>query len=162
MIVVSDTSPLNYLVLINAIDVLPQLFGEVHVPSVVMQEFKHARTPETVKRWAKLPPSWLLISAQSPGSILDPELDPGEAEALALAVELHAAAILIDERKGRRVANSQGFRTLGTITVLELAAEQNLLDLSDMLHSLGQTSFHCSKEIIEAALQRDAARRLEP
>ena len=46
MIVVSDTSPLNYLVLIGAIDVLPQLFGEVYVPPRVMQELQRSRTPE--------------------------------------------------------------------------------------------------------------------
>ncbi len=44
MIVVSDTSPLNYLVLIGAIDVLPKLFGEVYAPPAVIQEFQHPRT----------------------------------------------------------------------------------------------------------------------
>jgi len=107
MIVVSDTSPLNYLVLIDAIDVLPQLFGEVHVPPTVMQELQHPRTPEPVKRWAQSPPDWLLIQSPSADTPLDPRLDPGEAEAIALALELHATAILVDE------SHSGGTRNVG-------------------------------------------------
>lgn len=160
MIVVSGTSPLNYLILIDAIDVLPVLFAQVYVPPAVIQELQHSRTPDRIKHWVQSKPDWLHVTTPSLTAKLDPKLDLGEAEAIALAIELHAAAILIDERKGRRVANSHGFRTLGTITVLELAAEQNLLDLGEMLRTLGQTSFHCSQEILDAALQRDAARKL--
>jgi predicted nucleic acid-binding protein len=65
MIVVSDTSPLNYLVLIGAIDVLPELFQEVRVPPAAMRELTHDRTPEAVKVWAASPPDWLLITAPS-------------------------------------------------------------------------------------------------
>jgi predicted nucleic acid-binding protein len=102
MIVVSDTSPLNYVVLIDAVDVLPNLFGAVHVPPAVVRELQHPRTPELVKRWAQFLPKWLLISAPSTEAPIDPTLDPGEAEAFALAIELHATSILIDEKKGRR------------------------------------------------------------
>jgi len=62
MIVVSDTSPLNYLVLVGAIDVLPKLFGEVYVPLAVIQELQHPRTPVPVKQWAQSPPDWLRIA----------------------------------------------------------------------------------------------------
>jgi predicted nucleic acid-binding protein len=159
MIVVSDTSPLNYLVLIDAIDVLPQLFGDVHAPPAVIQELKHARTPEPVKRWAQSPPDWLLIQAPSADFPLDPTLDPGEAEAIALALELRATAILVDEKEGRRLAQARGLATLGTITVLELAAQQKLLDLPVALAALVRTSFHVTETLVNAALQRDAARK---
>lgn len=159
MIVVSDTSPLNYLVLIDAIDVLPQMFGQVHVPPAVMQEFQHPRTPEPVKHWAQSQPDWLIVHTPSADIAFDLKLDPGETEAIALALELGAAAILVDERKGRQFAATQGLATLGTITVLELAAEQELLDLPTALAALQQTSFHSTKTLINDALQRDAARR---
>jgi predicted nucleic acid-binding protein len=159
MIVVSDTSPLNYLVLIGAIDVLPQLFRLVYVPPAVMQELGHLRTPEVVKRWAQAPPSWLQTSEPS-GAILNLEgLDPGEADAIALAVELNASAVLIDERNGRQVAESQGLVAIGTITVLELAAERELLDLSSVFAALRATSFHISQELLDGAIEREEARR---
>jgi len=160
MIVVSDTSPLNYLVLIDAIDVLPKLFGNVHVPPAVMLELQHPRTPEPVKRWAQAPPDWLNIQSSTIDAPANSKLDAGEAEAIALALELHAVAILIDEKKGRRFARAQGLATLGTITVLELAAGHELLDLRACLSALQCTSFHCSRALIDEALERDAARKL--
>jgi predicted nucleic acid-binding protein len=48
MIVVSDTSPLNYLILIDAVDLLPQIFGQVYAPSEVVEELKHVGSPEAV------------------------------------------------------------------------------------------------------------------
>lgn len=159
MIVISDTSPLNYLVLIHEIEVLPHLFGEVHAPASVIQELQHSRAPEPVKLWAQSIPIWLHVNRSASTMNLDPTLDLGEAEALALAQKLRADAILIDERKGRRTAQAQGFRTLGTITILELASEQKLLDLPTALSALSQTTFHCSQAIIDAALARDTARR---
>ena len=107
MIVVSDTSPLNYLVLMGAIDVLPKLFGEVYVPLAVIQELQHPRTPEPVKQWAQSPPEWLRIREPSAETSNAAGLDPGEAQAIALAIEIHADAVLIDEKLGRRIAKSQ-------------------------------------------------------
>jgi predicted nucleic acid-binding protein len=112
MIVVSDTSPLNYLVLVDAIDVLPKLFGEVYAPAAVIKELRHPRTPEAVKRWVEAPPAWLRISEVNSDLPTPAGLDPGEAQAIALAIELHADAVLIDERMGRRIAKSQGLATL--------------------------------------------------
>jgi predicted nucleic acid-binding protein len=161
MIVVSDTSPLNYLVLIDAVGVLPHLFGMVHAPPTVVQELQHPRTPELVKHWAQSLPKWLLVTAPSPQTPSDPKLDPGEAEAIALAIELGAGAILIDEKKGRLAAKASGLATLGTITVLELAAEHELLDLQVALDALQRTSFRVSMSLVDTALQRDAARKLK-
>jgi predicted nucleic acid-binding protein len=99
MIVVSDTSPLNYLVLIGSIDVLSELFEKVHVPPAVMRELQHFRAPEPVVQWAQSPPEWLIVESPTSGAFRDPDLDPGEADAIALALEIHAAVILIDEKK---------------------------------------------------------------
>jgi predicted nucleic acid-binding protein len=159
MIVVSDTSPLNYLVLIGAIDVLPQLFGDVHVPPAVIGELQHPATPAAVKSWVTKLPDWVVVAAPSGRVALDPSLDLGEAEAIALALELGAVAILVDEKRGRRVATAQGLTALSTITVLELAAERGLLRLVDAFESLKNTSFHITTAILDASLARDAARK---
>ena len=99
MIVVSDTSPLNYLILISAIDILPRLFGEIHVPAEVLNELQRSRAPEVVKRWAQSPPQWLRVSTPATAITASVRLDSGEAHAIALAKELGADAVLIDERK---------------------------------------------------------------
>lgn len=59
MIVVSDTSPINYLVLIQAIELLPKLFGKVVIPQAVLYELRQKRTPEAVKNWIDSRPNWL-------------------------------------------------------------------------------------------------------
>ena len=89
---VADTSPLRYLVLINAIDILPRLFDDVFVPDPVYAELRHARTPAAVSRWARSPPAWLTI-APTP-AVRDPDLvrlDAGERAAIALAGDDHTA-----------------------------------------------------------------------
>jgi predicted nucleic acid-binding protein len=63
MIVVSDTTPLNYLVLIGADHVLPSLFGRVVVPAAVLAEMQHAKAPPAVSAWAQQPPAWVEIQA---------------------------------------------------------------------------------------------------
>ena len=61
MIVVSDTTPLNYLILIEATEVLPALFGRVYAPTAVMEELSHPRGPQPVRAWASSPPEWLAV-----------------------------------------------------------------------------------------------------
>lgn len=61
MIVLSDTSPLNYLVLIGHVNVLPALFGEVILPVAVRDELLHPAAPEVVREWLSAPPRWLSI-----------------------------------------------------------------------------------------------------
>jgi predicted nucleic acid-binding protein len=158
MIVVSDTSPLNYLVLLEAVEVLPQLFTAVHCPLAVLQELRHPRAPDRVKTWSQNPPAWLSIQEPQARPTFA-NLDAGEAAALALAVELGADALLIDEKKGRRVAKAQGLVTIGTITVLELAAEAKLIELRPALDALQQTTFQITQAYIDAALAREAARK---
>ena len=67
MIVVSDTSPLNYLVLIGHVDVLPALFERVVTPPAVIAEMLHPGAPTPVREWASTPPQWLEVVA--PASI---------------------------------------------------------------------------------------------
>lgn len=100
MTVVSDTSPLNYLLLIGADRVLPSLFGRVIAPPEVLAEMQHAKAPSQVSAWARQPPAWLEVC--TPREVASfPGLGPGESAAIALAQQRHADALLIDERDGR-------------------------------------------------------------
>jgi len=152
--VVSDTSPLNYLILVGAIDVLPRLFDEVHVPAEVVAELRRSRAPESVKIWAASPPAWLRVSNPSLTVTTFIKLDPGELQAISLAKELGVASILIDERKGRRVAGEHGLFAIGTLTILEMAAQKKWIDLNFAIAALRLTTFHISDELLQAAIAR--------
>ena len=91
MIVVADTTPVNYLILIDRIDLLPVLFGRILIPFAVQDELLSLRAPAIVRAWAKNPPAW--IDILSPSVELLPTtvgLDSGETEAIALAEKVHA------------------------------------------------------------------------
>ena len=60
-VVVSDTTPLHYLILIGADSVLGKLYGQVFVPPAVMQELSHPAAPPENAAWIKSPPVWLLV-----------------------------------------------------------------------------------------------------
>ncbi len=154
MIVVSDTSPLNYLVMIEVIDVLPILFGKVYAPPTVIRELLHPRSPEIVRLWAASPPNWLTVKAPS---LVDMSLnlDPGELEAIMLATEIHADFILIDERKGYKVAVSRGLQVVSTLAILEEAGARLLLDYEDAIERLDRgTSFYVRDELLEESRKR--------
>lgn len=81
-------------------------------------------------------------------------LDAGEQAALTLGLHLNADLILMNERKGIRAARQKGLHTLGTIGLLNLAAEQKLLDLSDAFMRLRRTKFYCPEDLMEKLLLR--------
>ena len=86
MIVVADTGPLNYLILIGHIDILEALYGEVVIPPAVRDEMLDRSAPGAVRSWINNPPRWLEV--RTPGRIdtrLDQTLDDGELEAITLA-----------------------------------------------------------------------------
>jgi predicted nucleic acid-binding protein len=153
MIVVADTTPLNYLILINEIDVLPRLYGRVVIPQAVREELIRSRAPASVRTWIAQPPGWLEILSPTP--VADPalaKLDAGERDAIALAEQLafssDAVQLIVDELQGRREAARRGLPVIGTIGVLREAAEEGLLDLRDTIERLRQTSFHISPAIL--------------
>jgi predicted nucleic acid-binding protein len=159
MLVVSDASPVNYLVLIGEINLLATLFGTVILPSAVHAELLHPDAPTEVHAWASQLPAWVEIRSALSLPMLA-YLDPGEAEAITLALSLNANLLLIDERAGRRSAVDLGLDIAGTLGILERAAAQGLVDLPTAIRRLKQTSFRISEQAIEDSLRRDKGRRI--
>jgi predicted nucleic acid-binding protein len=154
MIVIADTGPINYLILIGEIWVLPELYTRVAVPRSVCEELGRPQAPESVREWIVQPPSWLEI--RSPLKSADAELaelDAGERDAILLTEELGADQIIIDEIRGRRVAQRRGLPFIGTLGVLAEGAKRGVLDLRIVVDRLRQTSFHVSPEVLERLLR---------
>jgi predicted nucleic acid-binding protein len=150
MIVIADTGPINYLILIEEIGVLPALYDRVVIPQSVCDELERARAPEAVRAWIARPPSWLetLVPVGSPDAELT-HLDTGERDAILLAEELGADQIIIDEIRGRRAAERRHLSYTGTLGVLAEGAKRGLLNFHIAVGRLRQTSFHISAEILD-------------
>jgi predicted nucleic acid-binding protein len=131
MIVIADTGPVNYLILIGEIEVLPKLYGRILVPPAVCTELKRLHAPDPVRLWIAKPPPWLETRAprQAPDAeLLKARLDAGERDAILLAQELGADSLIIDERRGRREAERRHLHFTGTLGVLRTATKEGLLD----------------------------------
>ena len=153
-VIISNTTPINYLVLIDHIAVLRQLYGRVLIPLAVFEELQDARTPPEVKEWIASHPDWLEVRpiSVSLDTSLD-FLDVGEREAICLAKELEADAIVIDEPDGREAAKARGLRVIGTLRVLYDAAEAGLCNLDQAYEQLQQTTFRAHPALYETFLE---------
>jgi len=159
VIVVADASPLRYLILIEHTHVLPLLYGHVHVPSVVVTELTRQQSPAVVQEWIGHRPDWVRVLDPTRAIVPVEGLHPGELAAIALAEELAADVLLIDDRDGRRVAERRGVAVLGTLRVLADAAEHGFADLQTALGGLRQTNFRASEQLFRALLDRDLAQK---
>jgi predicted nucleic acid-binding protein len=158
VIVVSDTSPLRALQALNHVALLESVYGQVLVPPAVAAELAVPRLGLSAFDVAAFP--FLVLRAPSDPEVVARlllELDPGESEAIALAVEVHAERVLIDESEGRRVAKRLGLNTIGVLGFLVQAKRQGLIPrvapLMDTLTT--RIRFHLSAEVRQQIL-RDA------
>ncbi len=129
MIVVSDTSPVINHAIVGKLDLLRQLYSRVVIPCAVYDEVavKGKGQPGASEVQSS---GWIDVQApadQAAVTVLELEVDPGEAEAIALAIELQADLLLMDERKGRVIAARVGLQTIGLLAVLIEAKRQGLL-----------------------------------
>lgn len=156
MIVVSDTSPINYLVLIELQDLLPKLLDRVLIPEAVHRELQSTGAPDPIKRFLA-EADWLEVRASPESAPALRHLDSGEREAISLALSIGADSVLLDERKGRQAAREQGLRVSGTLGVICLAADQKLITPKDALDRLAKTNFRVSPRLLNSV--RGGARR---
>ena len=158
-LIIADTGPINYLVLIGNIDLLPVLFEKVILPSAVEAELSDPDAPPSVRNWIADPPAWLDVY-ETPSRQFDQAsvegLDEGETAAIALAISLDAYLLLMDERKGVIVARGKGLRVTGTLGVLDLAAERGLIDFAQAVNRLRRTTFRIPEALLDSLMKKHA------
>lgn len=145
-IIVSDTSCLIVLSKTGQLELLQQLFSTVIVTPEVMREYGEPLPP-----WIQVQTA-LNIHLQE---FLETQLDIGEASSICLALEIPSRNVLIDERKGRRIATEMGLNVLGTARVLILAKENGLItSLSEALNHLSKSGFRISEQLVKEILDK--------
>jgi predicted nucleic acid-binding protein len=156
MIVVADSSPLHYLILLEQTELLHRLYEEVAIPDAVVAELRAAESPLRVREWLSAPPSWLRVVVVTPDDIapVSEELDLGERAAIALAERIHAELLLIDEVAGRAEARRRSLRVTGTLGVLRTGADAGLVDVRDVLDRLAATNFYVDESLLKKIFGR--------
>ncbi len=161
MIVISDTTPLRYLIEIDQAFILEDLFVSVIIPPAVFAELQRHKTPQQVKDWIAHHPAWLEVR-QADLALYTPQkrIGAGEREAFALALQLKADAVLLDDKGALVEAKRLSLVTIRTFDLLARAAEQGLIDLPEAIDRMKRTSFRLPPaETIEAMLERDRKRK---
>lgn len=155
MRVVSDTSTLCYLILIEETQLLPELFTEIVIPPAVRDELAHPDAPVMVQDWIASPPVWLSV-VNAPAGSEDREiqrLDPGEREAILLAEQMNTDLLLLDDWKARELARERGLPITGLIGVIDMAIEKSLVDPGAVVERLRATTFRVSDHLLKILLR---------
>ncbi len=150
MIVVADATPLIALLDTGRIGLLQSLYREVLIPPAVRDE-SFSLPGRTLPAWFRVQSPRLPI----PGNVLEARLGQGETEAIALALDVRAELLLVDDRQARGVARRMGLSTAGTVSVLIRAKETGLIStLKPLLDGLVGTGFRISETLYRDALAR--------
>lgn len=154
MLIISDTSPITNLIQIGELDLLKKLFTEILIPQKVYEELANyeGQKEELAKR------KWIIskeVKDKEAIQRMGKLLDPGEAEAIILAKELNADFLIIDERKGRQIAEDYGLRIVGLLGVLVQGKQkghiQYLKPILDRL--INRIGFRVSSRLYDKILQ---------
>lgn len=160
MIVVADATPLHYLIIIDHIDVFPKIFKKVMIPPAVAAELGRPKAPEVVQAWISGPPAWLEIRSPTPSEAADlKSLGAGEREAISLAEDIGANWLIVDDHDGRQAAARRKIPVIGTLRVLDEAAGRGLINVSQAIKRLEQTTFYVTPDLFRWLISRDAERR---
>jgi len=160
MIVVADTSPLNYVVQLGLVSEFHAIYGEVVVPQAVHRELLHPGSPLLVQLWAASLPEWIEVKQASVfDATLPSHLGIGEREAISLAIELNAAMLIVDDLAGRKAVKARRIPVTGTLTFLWQAALLSRLDFEAKLEELNKLGFRASESVLEGVRQAFKARR---
>jgi predicted nucleic acid-binding protein len=145
-LIISDTSCLIALSKIKQLEVLRSLYNQIIITKEVLSEFG---TPI---------PDWILIfevKNTQQQTELEKRLDKGEASSIALALELENTTLIIDEIKGRKIAQSLNIDIIGTIGVIMLAEKRGIIrDVFEILFRLVNNGFRLSDKLIDSILDK--------
>ena len=161
-LIIADTGPINYLVLIGNIDLLPALFERVILPSAVRAELTDPDAPPIVQTWIANPPAWIDLYETPESQFNDSSLeglDEGETAAIALAISLDADLLLMDDRKGVIVARSKGLRVTGTLGILDIAAQRGLVNFGEAVNRLRRTTFRLPEALLDSLMKKHVRER---
>jgi uncharacterized protein len=158
MIIVSDTSALGNLAIVDQLALLQELYGTIIIPNIVAQELSNATS---LKIQIILNLEWIQIQSVKNQALVDSlqqnsNLDPGEAHAIVLALEQQADELLIDERRGRREATKLGISIIGILGVLLIAKQHGLIpQVQPILDALiEQAGFRVSPQLYTQVLSQ--------
>ncbi len=156
MIIISDNSALSALAETGLMDLLPRLFGEVVIPDAVHRECEHPGAPHPLRAWITSPPEWLHIVPDPPILLTETaSLGPGEAAAITLGWEhRRECRLILDEKRGRRVAEALGLPKTGVLGIIGDAAKQGWVDFDNAVDRLRSAGFHMADAVIEAVRQK--------
>lgn len=159
MTVISDTTPIISLIKINRIDLLERLFGEVLIPNAVFHELTTNTLYSDEVQIIKASSFMKTISIKNHKSLEILQaisgLDDGESEAIILADELKSDVLIIDERKGRKVAQKMGITITGTIGILIQAHNEKMISADEIklyLDQLKNSNIRLSDSLIQEVL----------
>ncbi len=156
MIVVSDTSCISNLLIINELDLLQKIYSQIFIPLAVYNEILALEKSGKDLSYFKSR-EWIVSKTDFTKniSLLPPKnIDPGEAEAIDLAIYLKADRLLIDERKGSVLAKELGITTIGLLGILKIAKENHLiLSVKKLLDQLIENNFWISNELYHIVLK---------
>jgi uncharacterized protein len=148
MLVVSDTSAISNLIQVELLDILHQLFGQIIISNAVYEELSEIDSQKLYID--KL--SWIHIETVKNQDFvheLENDLDKGESESIALAIELNADFLIIDELKGRKIAENLGIKIVGLLGSLLKAKEKGYLQtIAPILEKLStQAGFNINPQL---------------
>ena len=161
-LVVADTSPINYLILIGEIGLLRQLYSRVAIPQEVFRELSSENAPPFVVSWIQNPPDWLDVRSAPSELVLSETafaagLGAGEVGAIRLALMEQDSLLLIDELRGREAARNFGLSFVGILGILLDAYKAGFIDLREALEKLKKTNFRVSQTLLDKVIE--SARR---
>ena len=154
LLVVTNTTPLISLALIGKLELLRTLYGEVVVPRAVYTEVLAGGLSHPGREAVRLA-DWLRVQELKDTSraALVADLDRGEAEVIALAQEIGADLVIIDERMARQYAKRLGLILTGTLGVLLKAKHSGLIpSVGPLVAQLKQGGIHISESLLTTAL----------
>lgn len=157
MIVVSNSSPIMNLAAIGRLDLIKHKFGKVVIPDAVWRELvidgKGKKGVEDIEKsdWIKVQP----VRDKALVKVLAKDIDNGESEAIALAVENNADVLLLDDKSARLIAANLGLKLIGIVGILIWAKKEGIIkQLSKELDKLREeANFRMSEDLIKRALQ---------